>query len=104
MDAFRENTAGGGTALPDKTLRFCSSARETQLPVFPLPKRSALQTEGAPQLPVTADLPVGSEPKTRFLCGLCVPISYQPARNSALRITNYEFLLMIAPLSAEDTI
>ena len=93
-----------GRRSPTKPFRFCSSAKETQSPVFPLPKRSALQTEGAPQLPVTADLPVGSEPKTRFLCGLCVPISYQPARNYGLRITNYEFLLMIAPLSAEDTI
>ena len=52
-----------GRRSPTKPFRFCSSARETQLPVFPLPKRSALQTEGAPQLPVTADLPVRSNRK-----------------------------------------
>ena len=63
-----------GRRSPTKPFRFCSSARETQSPVFPLPKRSALQTEGAPQLPVTANLPVGSKPKARFLCGLKVPV------------------------------
>ena len=79
---------------PNKTLRFCSSARRS----------GRLRRPGSALLPVTADLPVIAKLKACFLCGLKVGFISQPARNSALRITNYEFLLMIAPLSAEDTI
>lgn len=57
---------------------------------------------GSALLPVTADLPVRSQPKARFPCGLKVP--GLASAHPQLRITNYEFLLIIAPLSAEDTI